>query len=185
MLSPYLWSEDAEVQWIVIGLSQLPFIESPERLAEADAQALTHLVSSSAGKESGIYTGKLEGKLVWDRLMHSPASERAAIAARLTQQQAGRFTEYFGVPHADWLCASLADAQTRDALDRLWKLLWEPDGKQFAARILEKCGVAIGSAADPTARRRSLLDEAASRRGAPAATLASPAPAMAPRPVTR
>ncbi len=53
-------------------------------------------------------------------------------------------TEYIGVPHADWLCAPLADPETKKAIEHVWTLLSDHDKRQFSMRIQEKCGRSIG-----------------------------------------
>lgn len=146
-LSPYLWSEEAEMKWIIIGLGRLSFIESPVLISDEDTQALELLVKLSAGTANTNYTWMLEGKLVWDRLMRAAAGDRFAVAAGLTKQQAGQFTEYIGVPHADWLRTPLADQATGKALEHVWTLLSDHDKKQFSIGIQEKCGRSIGVSA--------------------------------------
>lgn len=143
-LSPYLWSEEAEMKWIIIGVGRLSFIESPVPISDEDTQALALLMKLSAGKGYATYTWVLEGKLAWDRLMRAAAGDRFALATSLTKQQAQQFTEYIGVPHADWLCAPLADPETEKALDHVWTLLSDHDKRQFSMRIQEKCGRSIG-----------------------------------------
>ena len=143
-LSPYLWNEESESKWIIIGLGRLGFIESPAPISDEDTQALALLVKLSAGTANANYTWMLEGKLVWDRLMRAAAGDRLAVAAGLTKQQAQQFTEYIGVPHADWLCAPLADQATVKAFDHVWTLLSDHDKKQFSTGIQEKCGRSIG-----------------------------------------
>jgi hypothetical protein len=153
-LSPYLWNEQAEMKWIIIGLGRLSFIESPAPLSGEDTQALALLVKETAGTQSASYAWTLESKLFWDRLMRAAPGDRFAVAAGLTKQQARRFTEYIGVPHADWLCAPLADPETQRALGHVWKLLsddpeqrqFSSAQKEFSAAIRDKCGTSIGAA---------------------------------------
>jgi len=142
-LSPYLWNEEAELKWIIIGLGRLDFIESPAPVSDEDTQALALLVKLSAGTGNANYTWMLEGKLIWDRLMRAVAGNKFAVAAGLTTQQAQQFTEYIGVPHADWLCTPLADAETEKALDHVWTLLSDHDKRQISISIREKCGRSI------------------------------------------
>ena len=147
-LSPYLWSEQAELKWIIIGLGRLGFIESPAPISDEDTQALALLVKLSAGTRNASYTWTLESKLVWDRLMRAAAGDRLAVAAGLTKQQAGQFTQYIGIPHADWLCTPLADPETGKAFDHVWTLLPDDgDKRQFSTNIREKCGRSIGAPA--------------------------------------
>ena len=150
-LSPYLWTAREELKWIIIGVGHLNFIESPAPISSEDTQALALLVSSSVGNLNGLYTGRLEGKLLWDRLVPAAAPDRAAVAAGLTEAQAQRFSEYFGVPHADWLCAPLADAETAKALEHLWTLLTEHEQRQLSAAVRGKCNLVIGT---PRAREK-------------------------------
>jgi len=153
-LSPYLWSEEAELKWIIIGVNRLGFIENPVPISAEDTEALALLVKLSAGTGNIYYVGRLEGKLFWDRLMRAAPGDRFAIVAGLTTQQAQRFTEDFVVPHADWACTPLADPETEKALVHMWTLLrsdqsgYESDyhQKQFATAIREKCGRSIGAA---------------------------------------
>jgi len=152
-LSPYLWNEEAELKWIIIGISRLGFVESAAPLSADDTQALTLLVQLSTDTGNAHYTWMLEGKLFWDRLMGAATGERLAVAAGLTKDQARRFTENIFVPHADWLCTPLADPETGKAFDHVWTLLRSPESgyesdqyqKQFAAAIREKCGRSIGA----------------------------------------
>lgn len=143
-LSPYLWNEEAELKWIIIGLGGLGFIESPVPISGEDTQALELLVKLSAGTGKANYTWRLEGKLVWDRLMRAAAGDRFAVAAGLTKQQASHFAESIGVPHADWLCTPLADPETKKAFDHVWTLLQDHNKEQFSTRIRETCGRSIG-----------------------------------------
>lgn len=143
-LSPYLWNEEAEVKWIIIGLGRLGFIESPVPISSEDTQALALLVKLSAGNGNTAYAWTLESKLIWDRLMRAPAGDRFAVAAGLTEHQALNFKEYIGVPHADWLCTPLADPETKKAFDHVWTLLSGHDKNRFSTAIREKCGSAIG-----------------------------------------
>ena len=145
-LSPFVWTEGDEMKWVIIGVSNLPFIDGPAPLSDEDTRAVALLVTSSAATPNAIYTGRLEGKLVWDRLMRAVASDRAAVAAGLTQREARQFAAYIGVPHTDWLCTPLAGPETRNAIERLWTLLSENDKRDFSTRIKEKCAVAIGTA---------------------------------------
>ncbi len=145
-LSPYLWSEDEELKWILIGLAH-GFIESPDPISTEDTQALELLVKLSAGTRNDDFSWRLEGKLIWDRLMRAAPGDRPAIAAGLTKRQAQRFKETFGVPHADWLCTALADPDTEKAFDHVWTLLEDHDRKEFSASIRDKCGRSIGVAA--------------------------------------
>jgi len=161
--SPYLWNEAAEVKWINIGVGRLGFVESPTPISSEDMQALELLVKASAGTEAAHYTWMLEGKLFWDRLMRAAPGDRFAVAAGLTKQQAGHFTEYIGKPHTDWLCAPLADPETEKALGHVRTLLGEHDQKEFSTAIREKCGRSIGAPATqavPTSRGRSMLNSA-------------------------
>ena len=147
-LSPYLWSEEAELKWIIIGLGRLDFIESPAPLSDEDTQALALLVKESAGTRNASYTWTLEGKLVWDRLMRAAAGDRLAVAKGLTKQQAGQFIQYIGIPHADWLCTPLADPETEKAFNHVWTLLPDDgDKRQLSTNIREKCGRSIGAPA--------------------------------------
>jgi hypothetical protein len=146
-LSPYLWNEEAELKWIIIGLGRLGFIESPAPISSEDTQALALLVKLSAGTRNTYYAWTLESKLIWDRLMRAAAGDRFAVAAGLTEQQARQFNEYIGVPHADWLCTPLADPETKKAFDHVWMLLSDHDKNQFSTAIREKCGRAIGAPA--------------------------------------
>ena len=146
-LSPYLWTEGDELKWATIGLATRPFIDSLVPLFEEDLRAVAILVNASAGTPGERYTGKLAGKLGWDRLMRASAGDRAAMAAGLTRREATRFTGNFGIPHADGLCAHLADGDTRNAIERLWALLADQDKREFSARIREKCGLEIGAQA--------------------------------------
>ncbi len=143
-LSPFLWNEEAELKWIVIGIGRLGFIESPVPISGEDTQALAFLVTLSAGTGNANYAWMLEGKLFWDRLMRAAAGDRFAVAAGVTKQQARQFTEYIGVPHADWLCTPLADPETEKALVHVWTLLSDHDKRQFSLRVQEKCGRSIG-----------------------------------------
>jgi hypothetical protein len=146
-LNPYWWNEEAELKWIIIGLGRLGFIESPAPISGEDTEALALLVKLSAGTGNANYTWMLEGKLVWDRLMRAAAGNRFAVAAGLTKQQAQQFTEYIGVPHADWLCTPLADPETEKALDHVWALLSDHDKREVSIGIREKCGRSIGAPA--------------------------------------
>jgi len=144
-LSPFVWTEGEERKWLVIGLANLPFIDSPAPLSDEDTRAVELAVALSAGTPAEIYTGKLEGKLVWDRLMRAAPGEREAVAARLSKTQAQRFSDYIVTPHADWLCKPLADPETRNAANRLWTMLSENDRRQFSASIRDKCAIDIGA----------------------------------------
>jgi len=144
-LSPYIWNEEAELKWIIIGVGRLGFVESPNPLSDEDTQALALLVQSSVGTGNAAYAWTLQAKLAWDSLMRAGANERPAIAAGLTPQQARSFNEYIGVPHADWLCASLADPPTEKAFNHVWTLLADHDRKQFSTGIQEKCGRSFGT----------------------------------------
>lgn len=146
-LSPFVWTEGDEVKWVIIGVNNLPFVDAAAPLSDEDTRAVALLVTSSAATPNAVYTGRLEGKLVWDRLMRAVASDRAAVVAGLTRREAQRFTEYIVVPHADWLCTPLADPQTRNAIERLWTRLPEHDKRDFSGRIREKCAVAVGTPA--------------------------------------
>jgi hypothetical protein len=146
-LSPYLWNEEAELKWIIIGLGRLGFVESAAPLSSEDTQALALLIESSAGTGNSTYTWRLESKLFWDRLMRAGAGDKFAVAAGLTEQRAGWFNESIGVPHADWLCTPLADAEIKKAFDHVWMLLSDYDKNQFSTAIREKCGRAIGAPA--------------------------------------
>lgn len=142
-LSPYLWSEEEELKWIIIGLAH-GFIESPDLISPDDTQALELLVKLSAGTGNEAWSWRLEGKLIWDRLMRAAPADRPAIASGLTKRQAQRFNESFGVPHADWLCTALADPETERALGHVWSLLENHDRRDFAARIRDQCGRSLG-----------------------------------------
>lgn len=147
-LRPYLWSEEAELKWIIIGLGRLDFIESPAPISDEDTQALALLVKLCAGTRNASYTWTLEGKLVWDRLMRAAAGDRLAVAKGLTKQQAGQFIQYIGIPHADWLCTPLADPETEKAFNHVWTLLPDDgDKRQLSTNIREKCGRSIGAPA--------------------------------------
>ena len=147
-LNPYLWNEEAELKWIIIGLNRLGFIESPAPISGEDTQALALLVKLSAGTRNASYTWMLEGKLIWDRLMRAAAGDRFAVAAGLTKQQARQFTDSIGIPHADWLCAPLADPETEKAFNHVWTLLPDDgDKRQLSIKIREKCGRSIGAPA--------------------------------------
>jgi len=146
-LSPYLWNEEAELKWIIIGVGRLGFVESPAPVSDDDAQALALLVKLSAGTGNAIYTWPLEAKLFWDRLMRAAPGDRFAVATVLTGHQAENFIEYIGKPHADWLCAPLAEPQTGKALVHVWTLLSEQNKTQFSTAIQEKCGRSIGAPA--------------------------------------
>jgi activator of Hsp90 ATPase-like protein len=158
-LSPYLWNEEAELKWIIIGLGRLSFIESPAPISDEDTQALALLVKLSAGTGNASYTWMLEGKLAWDRLMRAAAGDRFAAAAGLTKQQAQQLTEYIGVPHADWLCTPLADPETERALGHVWTLLSENDKQRFSTAIREKCGRSIGLTDEASQVRRPKPNE--------------------------
>jgi len=143
-LSPYLWTEQAELQWMVIGLGRLDFIESPVPLSSEDTQALELLVRLSPGTEIARYTWTLTGKLIWDRFLGAAPGDRFAVAADLSRQQASQFNEYIGVPHADWLCTPLDDPETLQAFEQLWTLLTDHERERFSAAVLQKCGTRIG-----------------------------------------
>ena len=145
-LSPYLWSEEEQLKWIIIGLG-LGIVDSPEPLSAEDTQALELLVKASAGSKNEYYVGKLDGKLVWDRLMRATADDRPAVAAGLTKQQAQHFIEGFGVPHADWLCVPLTEPQAEKAFEHIWTLLQDHQKKEFSTALREKCGRSIGAPA--------------------------------------
>ena len=146
-LSPYLWNEAEASKRIIVGVSDLAFIESPVPLSAEDTQALERLLAAVAGDPYRFYTWKVEGKLAWDRLMRAAPAERVAVAARLTRAQADHLVEFIGVPHADWLCALLAEEETRKAFDKLWSLLADGERQRFAAAVRAKCGgQAVGPA---------------------------------------
>ena len=144
-LSPFVWTEGDEIKWVAIGVSNLPFIDNPAPLSDEDTRAVAIIVASSADSLNVMYTGRLEGKLVWDRLMRAAPGDRAAVAARLTQGEARQFSVYIVAPHADWLCTPLAGPETRNAVERIWTLLSENEKREFSAPIREKCGVGIGT----------------------------------------
>lgn len=147
-LSPYWWNEEAELKWLVIGVGRLGFVENPVPVSADDTRALELLIKLSAGSSNASYTWMLEGKLAWDELMRAAAGDRPAVAAGMTRQQARRLVEYIGVPHADWLCAPLADPETEKAFAHLWSLLPpDNDRKQFTAAVNGKCGRLIGAPA--------------------------------------
>lgn len=147
-LSPYLWNEEAELKWIIIGLGRLDFIQSPAPISGEDTQALELLVRLSAGTGNASYTWMLESKLFWDRLMRAAAGERLAVATGLTKWQAARFAEYIGMRHPDWPCTPLADPDTKNAFDHVWTLLPPDDDRtRFSTAIQEKCGTSIGGPA--------------------------------------
>ena len=146
-LSPYFWNEQAESKWIVVGLGRAGFIESPASLSSEDTQALALLVKSSARPGHVGYAWTLESKLIWDRLMRAGPGDKFAVVADLTRSHALNFIAYIGVPHADWLCTPLEDAETKAAFDHLWALLSDPDKERFATAVREKCGRAIGTPA--------------------------------------
>ena len=131
---------------IIIGLG-LGIVDSPEPLSAEDTQALELLVKASAGSKNEYYVGKLDGKLVWDRLMRATADDRPAVAAGLTKQQAQHFIEGFGVPHADWLCVPLTEPQAEKAFEHIWTLLQDHQKKEFSTALREKCGRSIGAPA--------------------------------------
>ena len=140
-LAPYLWNEEAEAKWLILGLSQAGGIaDRPAPLAAGDAQAVASLVGSAAGNSNLVYTGKLEGKLVWDRLMGAPPADRPAVAGGLSKQEVRQFKEYVVIPHADWLCTPLADPATERAIVRLAAQLREDERPEFAAKIGAACG---------------------------------------------
>ena len=147
-LSPYLWSEEAELKWMMIGLGRLGFIESPAPISDEDTQALALLVQSAAGTRNAGYTWMLQGKLVWDTLMRAAAGDRLTVAKGLTKQQAAQFMHSIGLPHTDWLCTPLADPETGRAFAHVWTLLPDDgDKQQLATRLREQCGKSIGAAA--------------------------------------
>jgi hypothetical protein len=139
-LSPYLWNENAELKWIIIGLGRLGFIESPDPISDSDTEALALLVNVSEGTENAVFTWTLESKLFWDRLMRAAPADRPAVAAGLNSTQASHFAEYIAVPHADWLCTPLADPETRKALHHVSRLLEDHRLNQLSAAIREQCG---------------------------------------------
>jgi hypothetical protein len=143
-LSPYLWTEAAELNWIIIGLGRAGFIESPAPLSGEDTQALALLVELSARPGNHSYAWKLESKLIWDKLMRAGAGDKFTVVANLTNSQALNFIEYIGVPHAVWLCTPLAHAETKKAIDHVWTLLSDSDKNRFSTAIREKCDRAIG-----------------------------------------
>jgi len=146
-LSPYFWNEQAESQWIAIGLGRATFIESPAPLSSEDTQALALLVKSSARPGRFGYAWMLESKLIWDRLMRAGPGDKFAVVADLTRPHALNFIAYIGVPHADWLCTPLEDPETQRAFGHMWALLSDPDKQRFSTAIREKCGRAIGAPA--------------------------------------
>ena len=139
-LAPYLWSEEEQVKWIVIGLANSPLVDSPAPLSPEDTQALAALVRAAPGTHSEDYTGKLEGKLVWDRLMRAAPADRPGVAAGVSKQEASQFNAYIVEPHADWLCKPLADPPTEQAFVRVAKTLSENERRQFETAVKEKCG---------------------------------------------
>jgi hypothetical protein len=139
-LAPYLWSDGEQAKWIVIGLAQSGMVASPAPLSAADTQALADLVRSAPGTPSADYTGKIEAKLVWDRLMQAAPADRPAVAAGVSRQEAQEFTEYIVVPHTDWLCQAWADPPTEQAFVRVANTLSENDRPRFARAVKEKCG---------------------------------------------
>jgi hypothetical protein len=145
-LNPHFWTEDEELKWILIGLAH-GFIERADPISPEDTQALELLVKLSAGTRNEIYSWRPEGRLLWDRLMRAAPGDRPAVAAGLTKQQAQRFNEAFGVPHADWLCTPLADPDTEKAFEHVWTLLEDHDKREFSARVRDQCGRSIGVAA--------------------------------------
>jgi hypothetical protein len=138
--SPYLWNEDAEAKWLAIGLGQNALVDGPQPLSASDAAGLALVIA--AARKSHV-TGKLEGKLLWDRLMGAPASERPRIAAAFKRDDARRFAQAFGVPHADWLCAPLAEPDSAKAVALVHARLDENDRKEFSDAVRAKCGKAI------------------------------------------
>lgn len=141
--APFLWNDQEQAKWIIIGLNRTAMVDRPEPLAPGDAQAIASLVASAAGTRNDMYTGKLEGKLVWDRLLRAAPAERPSVAAALSPQEARQFKEYIVMPHADWLCAPLAEPPTEQAFVRVAALQHVNDRPEFAAKILEKCGRAL------------------------------------------
>jgi hypothetical protein len=145
-LAPYLWNEEAEAKWIILGLSQPGGIaDRPAPLSASDTQAIATLVQASATNSNAIYTGKLEGKLVWDRLMGVAPADRPAIAGALSKQEVRQFNEYVVLPHADWLCTPLADPATERALVRVAAQLREDERPGFVAKISGACGRTLPS----------------------------------------
>lgn len=138
--SPYLWSEDAEAKWLAIGLGLNPVVDSPQPLSASDTEGLATVIA--AARKSHV-TGKLEGKLLWDRLMGAPAPQRPGIAAAFARDDARRFSKAIGVPHAHWLCAPLAEPDSAQALALLLARLAEDDRKELADAVRAKCGKGI------------------------------------------
>jgi hypothetical protein len=143
VLGPYLWGEEEELKWVIFGIAAHPMVENQVPLPPADAQAIESLVRAVAGTSISIYTGKLEGKLVWDRLMGATPADRPAVVAGLSKQHLRQFNAFFGVPHADWLCRPLADPATAQALVQLKTRMPENDCLEFTAKVKEQCGVAL------------------------------------------
>jgi hypothetical protein len=139
-LPTVLWNAEEEAKWTLHGLAAAGIVDSPAPLSAEDARALQELIQSSEGTKGTDYIGKIEGKLVWDRLMGAAPADRVAVAARLSQREAMHFTEYVVVPHTDWLCTPLTDPPTEQAFVRLVKTLPETDRPRFQASVREKCG---------------------------------------------
>jgi hypothetical protein len=144
-LPPFLWNEEAETKWLALGLSQLGAIDNASPLPASDTEGLVLLVTAAAGTSAADYTGLVQGKLVWDKVMRAAPGERAGIAATLTKSEARQFNSYFGVRHTDWLCTPLAEPDTAGAIDRIWALLSENERNEFSAAVQQKCGRKIGS----------------------------------------
>lgn len=137
---PYLWNEDAEAKWLAVGLDLNPIVDSPRPLSASDAEGLATVIARA--RKSHV-TGKLEGKLLWDRLMGAPAPQRPRIAAGFTRDDARRFAQAFGVPHADWLCAPLAEPDSAKAVALVHARLDENDRKELSEAVRAKCGKGI------------------------------------------
>ena len=154
-LPTLLWTAEEEAKWTILGLAATGMVDSPAPLSAEDARALEELVQSAEGTSGAIYTGKIQGKLVWDRLMRAAPADRPAIAAALSKQDVGEFTEYVVVPHTDWLCQPLADPPTEQAFVRMVKTLSENDKPRFERAVKEKCGRALP--APPPARPQVVM----------------------------
>lgn len=138
-----VWNPQTEAKWLILGLGQTPMVNSVSPLAPTDAQAIASLVQSAAGTPNEMITHRLEGKLIWDRLMAAEPADRLAVASGLSREQAHRFKWFVIEAPASWSCPPLADPPTEQAFVRVVERMQDPDNPEFANRIREKCGRAL------------------------------------------
>ena len=133
----------AEMAWTIIGFNRLAFIDSAAPLGADDTRALEALVKSAEGTPGGQYTSRLEGKLAWDRLIHGAAGTKVATATALSRSQAQGFHFAFATEHPEWLCPSLVDAETVQALRLAAAQVADGDRETLSTRLQEKCGKSL------------------------------------------